>query len=422
VALLDAVARLTSTRSTDAPSVRNERPATGRRAAPGHAGRDGTKIGAAVVASFAYLPSMRTTPSGHTPQEKLLVVTTRYIGDTVLAIPFLRNLRAAWPDADIHLHAEGAARHVLAPCPYIDAFVVRQRGGATRGTPWRAVGAAIAEVADLRRAGYTRAYLLKSAPSTALLTALAAIPQRIGFARGVNRLLLSHAVAIRERRHQADLYLDLLRADGIATDDGRNENWTSPEAAARAAAVVATLPERRPLVFLAPCATNARRNWPADRWAETLHWLVTARSCEIVLAGSPPDASMHAAVRAGLEPAVARHVHDFSAALSLREAAALLARCDLCVGIDTGLPHLATSFGVPTVRLFGPSDPVRWGVWQGEGAIVRAVDPTAAEPMLGITVAAVRDAVEAVLDHGRRAPQARRVVDRQLRALTAAAG
>ena len=54
---------------------------------------------------------------------------------------------------------------------------------------------------------------------------------------------------------------------------------------------------------------------------------------------------------------MATHVHDFSTAVPLGDAAALAARMDLCLGVDTGLVHLASSVGVPAVVLVGPTDP-----------------------------------------------------------------
>lgn len=359
-------------------------------------------------------------------RDRILVVGTRYIGDTVLMIPFLRNLRRAFPESAIDFHAEGAARHMLAACPFIDSFIVRRRTAGTARSLKRTCGDVVSEIATMRRARYSRAYLLKSAPSAALLAFLAGIPHRVGFARGPNRFLLSRTITVRPGRHQADLYLDLLRADGVAVDDGHNDNWTTRDAAARAQSLLAGLPTDRPLVFLSPCATNAWRNWPSERWSETLRWIIRERGCDVVLAGSPPDAPIHAAILSGIDVPLDRHVHDYSTMLSLQEAAALIARVDLCVGIDTGLPHLATSFGVPTVRLFGGSDPVRWGIWRGTGAIVHAPDPTDREPMTGITVAAVCEAVGRALDdgaHGRRhEPGLRRAAGSPPDAVLAVAG
>ena len=73
--------------------------------------------------------------SGHGRRDtrRILVVCTRYIGDTVLAIPFLRNLRRAFPAATIDVCAEGSARLVLADCPYVDELIAWRRPAGRRG-------------------------------------------------------------------------------------------------------------------------------------------------------------------------------------------------------------------------------------------------------------------------------------------------
>ncbi|MFM7292101.1 MAG: glycosyltransferase family 9 protein, partial [Planctomycetia bacterium] len=125
-------------------------------------------------------------------------------------------------------------------------------------------------------------------------------------------------------------------------------------------------------VFVAVRSTNAGKHWPLDRWAAVVEWLVTARDCEVFFCGGPADVAMHAEIVAGLDPAVAGHVHDHSASVRLGQVGALVSRMDLCVGIDTGLPHLAASHGVPVVALFGPTDPAQWHPWQTGGAAVQA--------------------------------------------------
>ena len=64
-------------------------------------------------------PVARHTDTDH-HGERILVVCTQYIGDTLLAIPFLRNLRRTHPAAVIDVCAQGAARAVLGSCPYVD--------------------------------------------------------------------------------------------------------------------------------------------------------------------------------------------------------------------------------------------------------------------------------------------------------------
>lgn len=301
---------------------------------------------------------------------RILVVCTRYIGDTVLAIPFLRNLRRAFPDARIDVCAEGGARAVLADCPYVDELVAWWRPTGRRSLA-RSLAAIRMQAAWLRSRGYDRAYLLKRSLSGSLLATLAGIPHRVGFAAD-GRALLTTAITPSHGRHQAARYLDLLRADGLPVDDGRNENWITPAAAGRAGKLLALLPPGRPTVFLAVRSTAKEKHWPLDRWAILATRLVHERRCEIVLCGGPDDVPSHDALRQAVGPAVAAHMHDLTAAVPLRETGALLARMDLCIGVDTGLIHLAASHDVPVVVLFGPTDPNRWSPWTPRATVVRS--------------------------------------------------
>jgi heptosyltransferase-2 len=301
---------------------------------------------------------------------RILVVCTRYIGDTVLAIPFLRNLRRAFPAATIDVCAEGGARAVLADCPYVDELVAWRRPTGRRSMA-RSLAAIRMQAAWLRSRGYDRAYLLKRSLSGALLATFAGIPHRVGFAAD-GRALLTTAIAPSRGRHQAARYLDLLRADGLPVDDGRNENWVTPTAAGRAAELLAPLPAGRPKVFLAVRSTAKEKHWPLDRWAMLITRLVHERRCEIVLCGGPGDLPTHDALHQAVGSAVAAHVHDLTAEVSLRETGGLLARMDLCIGVDTGLVHLAAAHDVPVVVLFGPTDPNRWSPWTPRATVVRS--------------------------------------------------
>jgi heptosyltransferase-2 len=326
---------------------------------------------------LAYPPGMNTSHEqprrgSATGQSsgRILVVCTRYIGDTVLAIPFLRNLRRAFPDATIDVCAEGGSRMVLADCPYVDELVSWDRPAGRRNLA-TSLAAIRRQAAWLQSRGYERAYLLKRSFSGSLLAMLAGIPRRIGFAAD-GRMLLTTTITPARGRHQAARYLDLLRADGIPVDDGHNENWVTPDAGAEVAGLLESLPADRPRVFVAMRSTAKEKHWPADRWAVLLTRLVMEHGSEIVLCGSAADVAAHEAVREMVGPLVAAHLHDFSRHVPLRSTGALLARMDALVGVDTGLVHLAASYGLPVVVLFGPTDPNRWSPWSPRATVLRS--------------------------------------------------
>ncbi len=317
-------------------------------------------------------------------RERILVVCTQYIGDTLLAVPFLRNLRLAHPAAVIDVCAEGGPRAVLANCPYIDDRVTWSRPPRERRGGVVSMFAALrAQAAWLKSRGYTRAYLLKPSFSAAALAKLAGIPCRIGFA-GESSPLLTRRVRRRRGRHQVETYLDLLRAEGLSIDDARNENWVPSASAARIGPLVDRLPAGRHRIFLAVRSTDVLKHWPADRWQRLIRWLVDSRGCEVVLCGGLADVAAHDALREAVGPDVASHVHDLSERVPLADAAALAEKMDLCVGVDTGLIHLSSSVGVPAVVIVGPTDPNRWSPWQTESIVLRSarVSPTLTEQIL----------------------------------------
>jgi heptosyltransferase-2 len=251
----------------------------------------------------------------------------------------------------------------------------------------------------LRSRGYSRAYLFKRSFSSALLVRLAGIPWRVGHVAEGRGWLLSRAVAVRRGRHQAESYLDLLRDDGIDVDDGYNENWQCERDRGLIDRLLADVPAGRPRVFLAMRSTNREKHWRIDRWADVIEWLVAVRGCEVFFCGGPRDADMHAQVIGLLDPKIAAHVHDHSDSVSLRQVGGLLARMDLCMGVDSGLPHIAASYGVPVGALFGPTDPRQWHPWKTASEVVCGSRAAAqgGGSMLAIDVEQVTAAAERLL-------------------------
>jgi heptosyltransferase-2 len=311
-------------------------------------------------------------PASAADPDRILVVGNAFLGDTVLAIPFLRNLRRRYPRATIDVLVEPQAAAVLADCPYHDAVIGWPRPPRSR----RFLPAGVAKIGCqagwLRARGYGRAYLLKRSLSSGLLAWLAGIPWRVGHLGDYRGGLLSRGIPLRPFRHQAESYLDLLRAEGIDVDDGHLENWADPATVRGSERLLSGVAADRPRIFLAVRSTNADKHWPTDRWAEVIDRLVREHGCEIFFCGGPADLGMHAEIVGRLDASVAGHVHDHTRNVPLRQLTAFLSRMDLCVGVDSGLPHIAASLGLPVVTLFGPTDPNQWHPLTARGEVLRS--------------------------------------------------
>ena len=326
---------------------------------------------------------------------RILVIRYRFIGDTVLAIPFLRNLRRAFPGAVIDVLAEPVSGDTLAFCPYKDDllyFAPRLRGAARAAAAYPTGLWACAR--QLRARRYDRAYILRRSFSSAILPLLARIPHRVGFATEGRGWLLQRSVPYADK-HEVECFLDVLRADGIPVTDTGNENWSDPATDARVDAELPAGGGRR--VFVCAKSTYPPKDWPLERFAAVIAWLVNHRGCQVHFCDAPGHAAFYRQLLAAVPEPLQRPCTDWSSRLSVREAGSLLRRMDLAMGVDTGLLHIAASFHVPVVALFGPLEPRRWHPWDTAHTVIRPADATGPRPLERLTVAEVLAALDAHL-------------------------
>lgn len=323
---------------------------------------------------------------------RLLVIRYRFIGDTVLAIPFLRNLRRAFPNAIIDVLSEPISGDTLLNCPYKSELIYygpRLKGERRRAAPFPTslLGAA----RFLRVRGYDRCYILRRSFSSAILPLLAGIPHRVGFTTEGRAWLLQRSTPYADK-HEVECFLDVLRADDIPVLDTYNENWTNPQVDRRMDASLRDTGRTR--IFLCAKSVYDLKDWVPDRFAEVLTWLVRERNAEIHFCDSPGNAVYYAAILAGVPAEQRHHCHDWSNQLNIAEAGSLLRRMDLAFGIDTGFLHIAASYHVPVVGLYGPLEPWRWHPWDTKYTALRPADVSGPRPLLRLNVAEVQAALE----------------------------
>jgi heptosyltransferase II len=315
---------------------------------------------------------------------RLLVIRYRFIGDTILAIPTLRNLREAFPTAVIDVLAEPISGDTLAHCPYKNEllyYAPRLKGEKRRQAkfPTSLWGAA----RFLRARRYDRCYILRRSFSSAILPLLAGIPHRVGFSTEGRDWLLQRSTPYADK-HEVECFLDVLRADDIPVRSTRNENWTDPETDRRVDRELPDAARRR--VFVCAKSVYALKDWSPERFAAVLGWLVLEKNCEIHFCDAPNNSAYYAEIVAGMPAAARGYCHDWSRKLGIREAGSLLRRMELAFGIDTGFVHIAASFHLPIVALFGPLEPWRWHPWDTAHTILRPADVSGPRPLLRVTV------------------------------------
>lgn len=292
-----------------------------------------------------------------------------WLGDAVLTTPSLGALRAACPQARITLVARPLVAELLGHHPDIDGILVYDKGGRHAG----ALGM-LRMAGELRRGGFDRALLLQNAIDAALLTFLAGIPERMGYATDARRILLSRPVPVTEEilsLHHAEYYLRLLAQLGIPRPENPALSLRVTEderASMRSRLASLGVPEESRILGINPGATfGSAKRWFPERFAKVADTLSEEWDAGVVLMGSVPEMPLSAEI----EAAMARKPVNLAGRTTVRELMALLASCSFLVTNDSGPMHIGAAFGVPLVAIFGPTDWRKTSPWTEKARIVR---------------------------------------------------
>jgi heptosyltransferase-2 len=154
-------------------------------------------------------------------QRILIVTKSRYLGDTIVAVPAMRALAARYPQAHITLLSNPAAGELLRGCPYVHEYLARPVAARRRTDleMWRV----------LRRKKYDMAVLFNRSLSSAVLAFMARIPQRVGFDTEGRGFLLTQRVPYEPPKHEILHLLDVAEACGAPAQGTHMELWVTRE-------------------------------------------------------------------------------------------------------------------------------------------------------------------------------------------------
>ncbi|WP_410500016.1 putative lipopolysaccharide heptosyltransferase III [Chitinibacter sp. S2-10] len=284
------------------------------------------------------------------PPKRILLITLRYLGDTLLTTPLINSLRAAYPDARIDVLLYENTQAMLQGNPAISNLITTKPKAGWQDN--RILFGKIFRQYDLAISTQTS--------DKAVLYAMLAAKKRIGFAPPrtdtgwFKRYFFTRYCEFdTEKTHTVLEILRLCRLLGIkpvyhltppmSTDHELDENV---QALTAPYAVLHIMPQWR------------YKQWTDEGWIALARYL-HEQGLQIVLSGGPADV----AALNRLQAALPAGTINLAGRLSLPQWSQVLAKAAVFVGVDTGTTHLAAATQVPTVALFGPSDPVKWTPW-----------------------------------------------------------
>jgi heptosyltransferase III len=285
----------------------------------------------------------------------ILIVITRRIGDVLLITPMIRSLKLAWPEARIDALVFEGTGGVLANNPDLDQVItVAQRP--TRRQHLRL----------LLRLWHGYDLALSMMPSDRpTFYAFIAGKYRVGLIQegGKHRWkkwLLSQSVQFDNiNTHTVLMNLKLADLLGVPRSHEVVAAWKAEDEAA----VRKVLPfdiDAQAYAVLHVYPMYAYKAWRREAWIELAEWL-NGQGMRVVLTGG--NSADEVAYVRSLMNMLPDDTIDVAGKLNLACVAYLLSKARAYVGPDTVVTHLAAASGTPTVALFGPSNPVKWGPW-----------------------------------------------------------
>lgn len=304
-----------------------------------------------------------------TPAPQVLFVSADRIGDAIMSIGAIREIRRQIPDAEITVAVGPTAAALFRAAPGVVKVLPwkKQKLSGHWRTLWRqTVGTHWAMVADVR--GSAMSFFL----------------------RAKERRLYSRALEKGEMK--VVTFSHMMKAEAVAEP----EIFLDDKARKDAAAIIGD--KAAPILAMAPISTAADRSWPAERWAELTQRLMQEPRFEgwrFMPVGGPGD---HAAAAPALAVAGDRGI-DAVGKCDILGSAALLQRATLFVGNDSGLMHVSAAAGTPTLGLFGPSEWWHKAPYGPKGRVLAAA-PVRGQfaPITELSVDQVFEAVLALYD------------------------
>lgn len=309
--------------------------------------------------------------------KRILVIRGGAIGDFILTLPAIKLLRENYPRAEIEIlgHSQIA---VL--------------------TENRFYASAVHSIDDARLASF---FVIAAELSPELVTYIGSFDLVISyvvdvdyvFETNIRRCGGGNFIAAESKlagtEHAARQLARPLAQIGLSLGDAAARLY--PSGAERDFAQTFTLPFGQPIVAVHPGSGSAAKNWPIENWVSLCQWILeTRRATTLLIVTGEADKTRMRSLQSALPSSAVR----FAENLALPRLAAVFERCDLFLGHDSGISHVAAAVGTRCILLFGPSDPRVWAPANSGVTVVTA----AGGAMRDLRMDAVKNAVRAALD------------------------
>lgn len=323
--------------------------------------------------------SSAVSKSGPEALRRLLIRAPNWVGDAVMALPALRELRRIFADSHLTIASRSSVQGLFEDELLADDFITLNAGNGL----FAGAARVFSEATSLRHARFDIAVLLTNSFGTALAARAGAVKSIAGYATDARRALLNHVIpfeAGHKSLHQVRYYLNIASHIELSILGGSSVALNAEPRLSvsdvklqRARTFlqhygIGTSAADSAILVINPGATNSTaKRWPAERFARTADRFNELQQLQTVIVGTAGDKTV--------ANKVAEQMRSRSAVIagetSIAELKGVLACARLVISNDTGTSHVSAALGIPTVVVFGPTEHVSTRPLSRRAAVVR---------------------------------------------------
>ncbi len=310
--------------------------------------------------------------------EKILIIRLSAIGDVVDVLPALSCLRSNFPESRISWLVEDRASTILSGHPDIDDVIVFPRKKWRRGIlKANRVFSTLSDILSFYRKLHGECYDLvldfQGNLKSGIMDLITGSENRVGFAKGFskefNYLFTKYKVCPQNKReHRIDKNLSLLKGIGFKA---KFQNPELPVSRPDQEYISKFIDENNkcsaPLIIVNPCTSEygSYKRWSTLNYARLADMILQKYDVEVIFTWGPNELEIANEIVAHMKQKAL-----VSCKTTIKQLIELMRRANLYIGGDTGPLHIASTLCIPTVAIFGPKDPILYGPYNENAAII----------------------------------------------------
>lgn len=287
---------------------------------------------------------------------RILICRLSHIGDCILTLPMVREIKREYPSAFIGWAVEAPSHQLLELHPEIDQLIMVPKGWIKQPSQWARLSG------KLRAFNFDVSIDPQGITKSAMLGWISGAKQRIGIQGKWGRELssrLNNDLVLTQTSHLVDRSLELTQRLGTSRGD---VDFGLPVCGAAEITVQKFLDQLLPsdhFAVINPGASWASKRWELDRFAGVANYIWDRYQIPSIVTWAGDEELAMAEKIHQLAPAATR----IAPQTSLREFAALAHKAKFFIGCDTGPMHIASAMGCRCVGLYGPTRPEESGAY-----------------------------------------------------------